>query len=457
MEQVIKLQTTALIRKHRTTPLPETITPVPGYPRKLTIYKLMASSYWWVRYYTDGKIVRRTTKTEDKNKAYKFAKAFYDELNRRQVQGLSITNKSRFAVVANAMQQAQKAEVARGEITEETNSTAQYRLAKSVLPFFGEFDVAEVHYEQLEKYLHELSMQKPKLSLSTISSYMKLVRKVLGYAFKRQLIVAIPHFPTLAVPDNPRGYFTTKEYKLLHERATALIGKRFDLRKLKNKKGEEDLAIFVEAGKMTEGRNIRTTEVSYTLHELVVFMINSFVRPTDIKNIQHKHIEIVHADNTYLRMSLPTSKKHSAPIVTMRMAVDVYLRLTAKNKAKGLGVGPEDYLFLPQYLKRDYALMQLQRQFDILMWSTKLGKGPKGEDRTMYSLRHTCIMYRLMYGEKMDHVTLARNARTSPEMIDRFYASSLTGEHNIDMLQSRRRSGKKRVSVVEQNDAALAE
>jgi hypothetical protein len=335
-------QTTTALKRHRTTPLADSISSVPGYPNKLTIYKLAASNYWWVRYYVDGKIIRRTTKTDNKNEAYQFAKSFYDQLNLRKLHGLSITNKSRFAVVADAMLKAQRAEVARGEITEETNTTAQYRFDKSVLPFFGELDVAEIHYEQLEKYLHELSMQKPKLSLSTISSYMKLVRKVLGYAFKRQLIVAVPHFPSVEVPDNPRGYFNTREYRLLYSRAKALCGKRFDLVKLKNKKGGEDKAVFCEAGKMKDGRKIRTTEIGDSLNELVVFMTNSFIRPTDIKHLQHKHVEILRGDNTYLRLSLPTSKKHSAPIVTMKKAVEVYTRLTAKNKANGLGVGPDD-------------------------------------------------------------------------------------------------------------------
>jgi hypothetical protein len=34
---------------------------------------------------------------------------------------------------------------------------------------------------------------------------------------------------------------------------------------------------------------------------------------------------------------------------------------------------------------------------------------------------------------------LARNARTSPEMIDRFYAAPLQGEINVGALQSKRR------------------
>jgi hypothetical protein len=48
-------------------------------------------------------------------------------------------------------------------------------------------------------------------------------------------------------------------------------------------------------------------------------------------------------------------------------------------------------------------------------------------------------MFRLLYGQAIDTLTLARNARTSPEMIDRFYAAPLQGEMNIDKLQSKRR------------------
>jgi hypothetical protein len=38
----------------------------------------------------------------------------------------------------------------------------------------------------------------------------------------------------------------------------------------------------------------------------------------------------------------------------------------------------------------------------------------------------------------MDLLTLARNARTSVQMIERHYASTLQAEQNIAMLHSRR-------------------
>jgi hypothetical protein len=110
---------------------------------------------------------------------------------------------------------------------------------------------------------------------------------------------------------------------------------------------------------------------------------------------------------------------------------------------------PEDYLFLPQYVEnRDYALRQMSRQFDQLLAIAQLKTNANGESRTLYSLRHTSIMFCLTKGDQVNLIALARNARTSTEMIDRFYAKHLTAEMNIEQLQSRRI----RKSAVEQDD-----
>jgi hypothetical protein len=56
-------------------------------------------------------------------------------------------------------------------------------------------------------------------------------------------------------------------------------------------------------------------------------------------------------------------------------------------------------------------------------------------------------MFRLLNSEGLDLMTLARNARTSVEMIDRFYASHLTPEMKVTELQSlknTRKTGSKR-------------
>jgi hypothetical protein len=45
-------------------------------------------------------------------------------------------------------------------------------------------------------------------------------------------------------------------------------------------------------------------------------------------------------------------------------------------------------------------------------------------------------MERLTRGDQIDLLTLARNCRTSVEMIDRFYARHLTAEMNVAKIQS---------------------
>ena len=113
---------------------------------------------------------------------------------------------------------------------------------------------------------------------------------------------------------------------------------------------------------------------------------------------------------------------HASPLCRVLVAEDDRLSQTLMRK------------LLPKL-----QLKQLQRQWEVLMHSTGLGASADGEERTLYSLRHTCIMWRLLLGEGINTLALARNARTSVEMIDRFYAKPLSGEMNIEMLQSRRR------------------
>lgn len=133
----------------------------------------------------------------------------------------------------------------------------------------------------------------------------------------------------------------------------------------------------------------------------------------------------------FLRLSLPKTKKHDQPMVTMPAAVGIYQRLLKEAKARGCG-RPNDYLFMPELAKRrDHALRHLAFLFNWILEETRLKLGPKGQNRSLYCLRHTAITFRLLYGQGVDMLNLAKNARTSVEMIERHYASTLNGEMNI--------------------------
>jgi hypothetical protein len=464
-------------KKHRCTPIKDSLFSVPNYPTKLTIYKLSASRFWWVRYYDGGKILKRSTKTEDKRKATEFAKDFFNEINFKKHQGLIRGKADSFEVCAAAVVEQQKYKVKSAEMSAESAQTTVYRLNKTVLPFFSGMSVKDVDFFKLQEFMNSLIEQE--LNPSTITDYMNLVGKVLRYAHKRKFIEGLPEIPKPKKVDNARGWFTTREYRRLWEAARRIANKTYEIRKRVDADGNEVVftcerllpTIFEKAKLKREGVKekrltkaqkeyealaansvcLRRVDMTDDMHDLIVFMANSFIRPTDLKWMKHKHVDVIKNGYTYLRLRLPESKKHDKPISTMHRAVDAYERLLKRHKAIGLAK-PDDYVFLPTYRydgtddkdgakdkkARDDALIQIQRQFAVVMEAAELGDGPNEERRTLYSLRHTCIMYRLIYGDGMDLLTLATNARTSVDMIARFYASQLTGEMNIDMIQSRR-------------------
>ena len=435
--------------KHRTNPKAETLHRIPNYPTKLVIYQLAASPYWWVRYYHNKRILRKSTKETDKRKAIEFAKRFFEEIVTGNLASLSTQqrNVSRFNDCADAMLEAQRQRMERGEITRITQDNDEWRLKKHILPHFGSCLVAEVDYFAVEKFLATLT--KEKLSSATLTAYIGLVRKVLSYAQLRGVITALPRLPKVKREDEPRGWFKLDEYHRLVQRARDMAGEEYEVRRVEVKEGDETRAHLVTVkanAKNKQGVQVRRFSISKDLRNVIVFMVHSFVRPTDLKHLQHKHVAIIEDAEQrikYLRLDLPKSKAHDGAIVTMKTAVNVYRRQVEEqyglDKNRKLNKPPpNDYVFLPKQLNRDKALKELQQQISVVLSAAKLKQGAKGEERSLYSLRHTSIMFRLLYGEGIDLLTLARNARTSPEMIDRFYARHLSAEMNIDILQSKR-------------------
>ena len=431
---------------------------IPNYPTKLYIFKLPASRFWWVRYFVNNNAVRKSTKTESKREAIEFAKTFYDTVTYNQRHGINATvSATSFAACLREMLKADKAKLDRGEISKITYDNSVYRYEKSITPFFGKMEVKDIDYMCVERYLNELSTKS--LSASTLTAYLGLTRKVLSYAARRKLIVAVPEFPSVKLNDKPRGWFTWREYIRLWHAAGRLAGKKIQVRKYYDELGEKQTQyVDVQSSDFKFGELMRNVEMTEDLRRLIVFMVNSYIRPTDIKFMQHKHVDVVRNRNVFLRLRLPPTKGHSDPITTMPKAVDTYNTLVNYHLSKGL-IGEEhsdDYVFLPQYKKnRDYALKQLQRQWEVLMHETGLATSPSGEERTLYSLRHTCIMWRLMLGDGVNTLALARNARTGVDMIDRFYAKPLSGEMNVEMLQSRRR--KRRIYEGDDDDVLRRE
>lgn len=276
--------------------------------------------------------------------------------------------------------------------------------------FFGDMPISKIDARKLRDFRDELASKG--LKSTAIAPVLSFVSVVLRFAHEDGLISQRPPIPRLSQKATPRSAFSRDEYKQL-------------LQALKAMERASPPVMW------------KASPIDYELRSLITFMVNGFFRPGDLFLLKHKHITIVSEDGSdpaYLRVNAPASKGHAAPIITMPVAVAIYNRILSRQKAKGFGK-PDDYLFLPHRKSRKYAHEIIRRQFRIALQKADLLKGPNGDERTLYSLRHTAITMRLQQGN-VDLLTLARACRTSVEMIDRFYASSLTAEANRDKLFS---------------------
>ena len=77
-----------------------------------------------------------------------------------------------------------------------------------------------------------------------------------------------------------------------------------------------------------------------------------------------------------------------------------------------------------------------RRQFEHVLKEAGLKLDKQGRVRTLYSLRHTALMFRLLKGDKIDIFKLAHNALTSVDQLERFYLSHTQSRMIIKELQS---------------------
>lgn len=340
--------------------------------------------------------------------------------------GLQSSDNDRFEALATQLLDAERARVQRGELCRASLGICRNRLDAHVLPWFKQWSPSTITADALDGFVNRLG--EAGMSTTTISQYMVVVRKLLKLAIRQGLLREMPEMPKVRVVNRPRAMFTARDYLKLIQTARHLESSRQTAPKLKEKNGAREKFWVLD----------KHLQLPPDMRWVIAFMVNSFVRPSDIRQLKHKHVQIVRGSHVYLRLTLPESKRHDRPVVTLRPAVRIFEAALARNRALGLD-GPDDYVFLPEVSDRAYGLAALGFWFKWVLREAGLSQlDHLGRQRTIYSLRHTAIMFRLLYGQGIDTLTLARNARTSVQMIERFYASTLQGEMNVDMLQSRR-------------------
>jgi hypothetical protein len=274
-----------------------------------------------------------------------------------------------------------------------------------LLRFFGEKDVRQIRTQTYQEYMADLAKRRPDMTASTRNTLMATLRNVLKIARDEGVIDAVPETPRSRVKDNPRPFF----------RFHPLVAKDDDnyQKLLRQVKQMADQRIAV-----------RGVEITDELYDLVLFLTHSFVRPisSELYAIRHSDITIAN-DPRRLIVTVRDGKTGYRSANTMEAAVSVYQRI----KVRYPDAKPDDYLFFPDYKNRITVSNIVQRQFrQVLKEGSIQIDEATGKTHTLYSLRHTAICMRIINSEgRVNIFNLAKNAGTSVDQIERFYARFL--------------------------------
>ncbi|MBB3134193.1 integrase [Rhizobium pisi] len=307
------------------------------------------------------------------------------------------------------------------------------RLRLYLLPFFGELGLSEVTAGKVQEYrvmrynsaperVSPTSPDgKPEKKLpakSTLHKEIVTLRQVLKTAIRHGWLA---HLPDLSMPYKSaekiahRAWFSSEEYKRLYTATRNRVDRH---------------------------ENGRFHWHAEQLHDYVLFMANTGLRPDEANRLQYRDVEIVEDEETKETILLiqVRGKRGVGYCKSMPSAVFPFERLLQRNLPK-----PDDLMFPGSHLE----------MFNNILEEEGLKFDREGNRRTAYSLRHTYICLRLMEGA--DIYQIAKNCRTSVEMIEKYYASHISTSISAAAVNVKRKAkSKKQIIEHEKRNAHRA-
>jgi integrase len=374
---------------------------------RLHVYKRENSRYWQCSTYLAGKNRRTSTKEESLARAKDFADDWYLELKGKHRAG-GIKDGKTFRVAAAQFEREYKA-LTQGQRHPDHVKGQFARIHNHLLPYFGDMVLSEITPGEVQEYrvFRAQPVEKRKVpSRSSMHKEIVALRQVLKTAHRHGWL---PFVPDLSPPYKTSGkithraWFSPTEYRQLYE-ATR--------RRAKN----------------PTKKNWRWA--SEQLHDYVLFMANTGLRPDESARLEYRDVAIIKDDatgETILEIEV-RGKRGVGYCKSTTGAVHPFIRLRKRNQPQ-----PTDRLFpLTHHTLFNAILTEEGLKFDR-----------DGNRRTAYSLRHTYICLRLMEGA--DIYQIAKNCRTSVEMIEKHYAVHLKNTLDAAAINVRKpRSKKKR-------------
>jgi integrase len=396
--------------------------------------------FWQCSASMGGRQYRVTTKEEDLPQAKQFAEDWYIGLRGKARAGLLKKREKTFREAAEVFTDEYEI-ITEGQRSPKWVEGHKIRLRLHLLPFFGDLGVSEVSAGKAQEYrVYRMTGRKPgeeatatdpaapphkAPSRSTLHDEIGTLRLVLKTAVRKDWL---SHLPNLSPPYKTSGkivhrpWFSPAEYKQLYE-ATR------------------------EYARVSQDKYYKWN--AEQVHDYVLFMANTGLRPDEAtpKNLEHRDVTIVKDDATGERIleievrgkrgvgwckSMPSAVRPYERLLARAKPVSARERKAAEEtntKLKPQYPGPMDPVFPGNHIKL----------FNGVLRRAKLKLDRDGNRRTAYSLRHTYICMRLTEGA--DIYQIAKNCRTSVEMIQKFYAAHIKtalDAASINVMRARR-------------------
>jgi site-specific recombinase XerD len=378
---------------------------------KLHVYRRENSSNWQCSTFLAGKNRRKSTREDSLALAKEYAEDWYLGLKGKHRAGELKEGKT-FKQAADQFLLEYEV-ITAGERNPQYVAGLEWRLRKYLVPFFHDRVVSEVTPGLVQEYrIYRMTVNKDKKtgepirpSRSTLHKEIVTIRHVLKTAYRHQWL---PYLPDLSEPYKAsskishRAWFSPEEYKRLYT------------------------ATRERAKKPLKARWKRACE---DLHDYVLFMANTGLRPDEARCLEFRDVAIVTDEATGERILEieVRGKRGVGHCKSMTGAVMPFNRLRKRTNAL-----PTDRLFPKTH----------RELFNNILDELDLKSDREGNRRTAYSLRHTYICMRLMEGA--DIYQIAKNCRTSVEMIEKYYASHIKNTLDAAAINVRKPKRSKR-------------
>ena len=410
---------------------------------KVQLYRRAAAGNWWCSASVGGQQRRATTKQDSLSLAKQVAEDWYLGLRGKNAAGLLKSEKT-FEQAADLFLREYEV-ITEGERSKRWTEGHGIRLRVHLLPFFGELGVSEITPGKVQEYrVHRMTTartvpnshsksnrplsDKPP-ARSTLHNEIVTLRQVLKTAIRHGWLAFLPD---LSPPYKTSGkvvhrpWFSPAEYKQLYKATGAYAKEPFHDHYRWN---------------------------AEQVHDYVLFLANTGLRPDEAGNLEHRDVAIVVDEDTGHRILEieVRGKRGMGYCRSMPNAVRPYERLLGRPKPAVTESRREAQLRRRQGDKAPPEVLQASmlpgptdkvfpgnhvKLFNRLLEREKLKVDRDGNARTAYSLRHTYICLRLTEGA--DVYQIAKNCRTSVEMIQKFYAAHIKNALHAASINVRR-------------------